>query len=220
MSFDKDYFENGLQTGQSAYENYRWMPELTIPLAHELIIRLDLNRNDRILDFGCAKGYLIKAFRLLHYKAWGVDISHYAIKHAPEDIKKYLWEAGELPLYEFERVLRHHDFQWVISKDVFEHIHLNYLLVLLDSLQRFVPHMFVVVPLGKDGQFNAPTNNLDPSHIICEDMQWWTNLFTNSGFFISASYTQMAYIKKAYNHIEDAHGFFILNSLCQQKKDI
>ncbi len=30
--FDKNYFESGPQTNKSLYQNYRWIPELTIPL--------------------------------------------------------------------------------------------------------------------------------------------------------------------------------------------
>ena len=73
--YDKDYFENGLGSTKSCYENYRWIPELTIPMANKLINYLEINNNYKLLDFGCSKGYLVKALRLLDYDCYGVDIS-------------------------------------------------------------------------------------------------------------------------------------------------
>ena len=34
--FNEDYYERGAETGKSLYSHYRWMPELTIPMAHHL----------------------------------------------------------------------------------------------------------------------------------------------------------------------------------------
>ena len=35
--YDKDYFKNGIASGKSCYSNYRWLPELTIPMAYNII---------------------------------------------------------------------------------------------------------------------------------------------------------------------------------------
>ncbi len=83
--FDRDYFERGIASGKSLYENYRWIPELTIPMAMTYIDTLGLKKEDRILDFGCAKGYVVKALRMLHRKAWGCDVSDYAIESSDQD---------------------------------------------------------------------------------------------------------------------------------------
>jgi len=42
------------------------------------------------LDIGCAKGFLVKAFRDLGIEAWGVDVSEYALSSAPDDIRPNL----------------------------------------------------------------------------------------------------------------------------------
>jgi len=68
--YDEEYFESGLATGKSCYLNYRWLPELTIKMAHNIIRYLDLKENEKILDYGCAKGYLVKAFRILDIEAY------------------------------------------------------------------------------------------------------------------------------------------------------
>lgn len=88
--YGEDYFERGIQTGISLYENYRWMPELTIPFAMRIIDYLHIERGESILDVGCAKGYLVKAFKWLGRDAYGIDISSYAINNADTEIKSYV----------------------------------------------------------------------------------------------------------------------------------
>ena len=75
--FNEDYYERGLEKGISGYSNYRWMPELTIPMCAMLNESLGIKLGQRILDFGCAKGFIVRAFRLLHREAWGYDPSEY-----------------------------------------------------------------------------------------------------------------------------------------------
>ena len=67
--YDADYFLRGKQTGRSLYENYRWLPDLTIPMVAAMIRHLGIKPDDKILDFGCARGYVVKAFREMGYRA-------------------------------------------------------------------------------------------------------------------------------------------------------
>ena len=83
--YDENYFERGLQLGISGYTAYSWMPELTLKMANFLIEDLDLKEN-KVLDYGCAKGYLVKALRHYGITAFGYDASKYAISETlPKD---------------------------------------------------------------------------------------------------------------------------------------
>ena len=86
--YGKSYYEDGIKSGVSCYENYRWLPELSIPLAFEIAEYLNIKKTDSILDFGCAKGYLVKSFRLLHYDCYGVDVSEFKTTKASSNIFK------------------------------------------------------------------------------------------------------------------------------------
>ena len=77
--YNRDYYESGIENGISGYRNYRWMPELTIRMAHCLIQDLSIDKSHSVLDYGCAKGFLVKALRLLDIDAFGLDVSEYAI---------------------------------------------------------------------------------------------------------------------------------------------
>ncbi len=47
--YDRDYYERGLASGKSNYDNYRWIPELTFPMAMTIIDVLGIRRGDRVL---------------------------------------------------------------------------------------------------------------------------------------------------------------------------
>ena len=73
--YDEDYFERGIESGKSLYTNYRWIPELTIPMCSFLNEQLGIGQSENVLDFGCAKGFIVKAMRLLGRNAYGVDLN-------------------------------------------------------------------------------------------------------------------------------------------------
>ena len=86
-SYDADYFERGVRTQKSGYQNYSWLPELTLKMAHHLVTQLPLEECQKVLDFGCAKGFLVKALRILDIEAYGVDISRYAIDCVDPEVR-------------------------------------------------------------------------------------------------------------------------------------
>jgi 2-polyprenyl-3-methyl-5-hydroxy-6-metoxy-1,4-benzoquinol methylase len=166
MIYEEDYYEHGLETGLSNYQNYRWIPELTIPMAMTIVDFLSITPDETILDYGCAKGYLVKALRWLNRDAYGYDISSYAIRNSDEEIKKYL--SGNCSMLE-------RYFDYIICKDVLEHIPEDELKRLLMTFKGKV--LFSVIPLGEEGEYIAPPNGKDKSHIICKNSDWWLNLF-------------------------------------------
>ena len=90
IKFDKDYFTDGLTKGISCYENYRWIPELTYPMAHSFYNFLELRKNSNVLEYGCANGFLVKCLKDFGVNSFGVDISSYAIENSLPDISNRL----------------------------------------------------------------------------------------------------------------------------------
>jgi SAM-dependent methyltransferase len=207
--YDADYFQRGVETGKSCYQNYRWIPELTIPMAMTMIDFLGIKRGDTVLDYGCAFGYLVKAFRLLGRHAFGVDISQYAIGNADPAVKQYcflringvnfLTGNGFVDCFDF-----------CIGKDVFEHISEQELKFVLSWIDAKI--MFAVIPLGDEFLgFHAPVNNRDITHVICRDEEWWSRMFEQNGWTVTDFRFQVAGIKDSYyNKYPQAHGFFTL----------
>jgi len=202
--YDQDYFERGIETGKSCYQNYRWIPELTIPMAMTIIDYLDIKAGQKILDFGCAKGYLVKAFRWLRREAWGIDSSKYAICNCDTEVEDVCFTP-----------MTYDDFgpgyvDVVIAKDVFEHILLTDLSNILEKLS-FNGLIFAVIPLGDGGLYRAPANNLDQSHITCLNEKEWKSFFRNCNLRVENFTFRVDGIKDSYyDKYPTAHGFFTL----------
>lgn len=199
--YDKDYYERGIETGKSLYSNFRWIPELTIPLAFRMIEYLGIKKEDTILDYGCAKGYLVRAFRLLGREAYGCDISKYALSSAPDDVKRYLVYAdpdGPLESWRFDIT---------ISKDVLEHVPLKDLKETLKLIRLFSLNLFVIVPLGRNGKYIIPAYELDTTHQIRENMSWWQERISEAGFEITDSTYLVDGIKDNWSKWSDGNAF-------------
>ncbi len=180
--YDEDYFEHGIQTGKSGYQNYTWLPELTIKMAHHLIQKLPIQTYQKVLDFGCAKGFLVKALRLLDIQAWGVDISAYAIDHVDPAVRSYCNLIQSTTFSDcFQR-----DYDWLISKDVFEHLSEEQLRELLANSRGHVKHLFAAIPLGLDdgSGYIIPEYDRDVTHVTKQPLKWWVDLFTSSGWSV------------------------------------
>jgi len=79
------YFDGPREYGYGGYRyDGRW-----IPVAHDIIRHFSLGPGDRVLDVGCAKGFLVKDLMIAcsGLDAFGLDISGYALTHRePETV--------------------------------------------------------------------------------------------------------------------------------------
>lgn len=203
-AFDADYFERGVETGKSLYSNFRWMPELTIPLAADICWQLDIPYGAKILDYGCAKGYLVHALRLLHRAAWGVDASEYAISKAPAEVRRFLWCEAGVKSYSLP-----HPFDWIIAKDVLEHHYEDELRVALDRFRRIGRNILVIVPLGDGEKYHVPAYERDVTHRLRKPLGWWTDAVKAAGFEDVVGSTKMPHVKANYSAYEEGNGFIV-----------
>lgn len=196
--YNEDYYERGIQTGVSLYQNYRWLPELTMAMAMVMIDYLDIPRGASVLDFGCAKGYLVKALRLLGRQARGTDTSAYALNNVDREAEPFC----DCVIYG-----RHYDF--VIAKDVFEHLTVTDLQKFLKEAQ--TDKIFAIIPLGDENGYTAPANDLDVTHRICRSSEWWVDFFDIHGWETIKFTHRIDGIKDHYyEKYPKAHGFFTL----------
>lgn len=86
-SFGKEYFE-GNEEKLGIYYSY---DTSLLPIFQRLATELkDQSSASSTLDIGCAKGYLVSSFRRIGVKSFGVDVSQYALSHAPPDAQSFL----------------------------------------------------------------------------------------------------------------------------------
>src|SRR5262249_44406988 len=113
--YNKDYFENGIVFGISGYLSYGWMAERTLRMVFHMIRELKIAPQESVLDFGCAKGYVVKAFRIFDYEAYGVDVSDYAIGLVDGDVRDHCAVIVGVD----DPALFNRKYDWMIAKDTF-----------------------------------------------------------------------------------------------------
>jgi SAM-dependent methyltransferase len=80
LRFGAEYFDGKREQGYGGYRyDGRW-----IPIARDIVAHFGLKAGDRVLDVGCAKGFLVKDLRAIcpGLEVYGLDISDYALRHA------------------------------------------------------------------------------------------------------------------------------------------
>src|SRR4030095_5585578 len=82
--YDKGYFEKHFNPPYRRNET-QWL-DFFNHIAEQLIQSL---RPRTILDVGCAIGFLVEAFWRRGVRAYGIDVSEYAITQVPEDLKGF-----------------------------------------------------------------------------------------------------------------------------------
>lgn len=96
--FDQRFFDGDRKYGYGGFNYFSrfWQP--VVPSFKE---RYNLTPKSRILDVGCAKGFMLYDFMQLipGIEVAGIDISEYAIAHAKEEVRDHVQvaDARELP---------------------------------------------------------------------------------------------------------------------------
>lgn len=84
------YFDGPRDYGYGGYRyDGRW-----VPVATDIINHFSLKPGDRLLDVGCAKGFLVKDLVDQGIDAIGVDISNYALENAMPEVRDRLQIAS------------------------------------------------------------------------------------------------------------------------------
>ncbi len=200
--YNYDYYERGPQSGKGWLQNYRWMPRRTFKEAFAFIDYLGLNENSYVLDFGCAKGFIVKALRELEIKADGCDISEYALQFAPENS----WNCSTDQSWEEHK----NQYTHIIIKDVLEHLTKDQLQETLQKFKIVAPKIMCVVPLGDNGIFRIPEYHTEISHLIAEDENWWRNAFWQGGWRVIKECFHVPGLKDNWRHIERGNYVFVL----------
>jgi SAM-dependent methyltransferase len=76
------YFDGPREYGYGGYSyDGRWQP-----VAKDIVDHFGLKAGDRVLDIGCAKGFLVKDLLALGIDAYGIDVSRYALMHCEPEV--------------------------------------------------------------------------------------------------------------------------------------
>lgn len=199
--YNRDYFEDGLNTCKSAYVNYRWLPERTYREIRAVIHLLNLEPKDRVSDFGCAKGFWVKALRHYGIDAWGVDISDYALNNSDPEVSKYL-----------SREFVHRSYKAIVSRNTLEHLSEEELAFNLQKFKKYTDSVFFTVPLCEidGGKYLVPIAELDTTHKIRWTLNSWKKFCRAHGWPIIDFFYEIKGIHDGWKDYPNGVGFFIL----------
>lgn len=202
--YDEDYYLRGKETGKSNYQDYKWVPDLTLPLADRLKQVLHVQDGDTFLDYGCARGYVVKALRMRGVDAWGHDISPWAVENCDPSVK------GHVSL-----VLSAEPLSWgfIMAKDTMEHVPVEDLMPLLSTLVAATrKSLLLIVPLARytDGPYLRDEDNADPTHCNAWPLEKWIDVLEsvvpNGTGYVSGSFHYPG-LKPASGEVPKSCGF-------------
>mgnify|MGYP001238610715 CR=1 FL=1 len=131
LNFGKTYFDNSkLGIGYGKYQ-YDGRFEKNVK---KIISFFKLKKKSKILEIGCAKGFLLVEFYKQGMDVIGLEKSSYAIKNSHKLIK------NNIKNFDIEKKLNYQDqtFDFIICKEVFPHINPKKVNQVLKDINRIV----------------------------------------------------------------------------------
>lgn len=173
--FGYDYFDNpdlGIGYGGFSYDG-RYADA-----ASRICQFYGLKPGDRVLEIGCAKGFLLVEFLSLGMKVAGLDLSEYAIRSSHPTVKGriQLGDSIHLPF-------RDSSFDLVVAKEVLPHIPADGLNVAINECMRVAKGpIFFEIQCGETPVEIDYMLRWDPTHQTARSSKWWDALFANLGY--------------------------------------
>jgi ubiquinone/menaquinone biosynthesis C-methylase UbiE len=168
------YFDGPREYGYGGYRyDGRWQP-----VACDIVEHFGLKPGDRVLDVGCAKGFLVKDLLALGIDVYGIDVSEYAMmKCEPEVIGRlHMGSADHLPFPSGS-------FQAVLAINTIHNLPRERCKIALSEMQRLAPGKgFVKV----DSYLTPEQKQIFESWVLTAEFHGfpdeWISLFKEAGY--------------------------------------
>lgn len=127
-----DYFDGSRDYGYGGYRyDGRWLP-----VAEDIVRHFNLRSGQRLLDVGCAKGFLVKDLMTVcpGLEVFGLDISGYALMHCEPEVigRLHLGSADNLPFPD-------NSFDAVLAINSIHNLERSDVKLALQEIQRLAP---------------------------------------------------------------------------------
>ena len=170
------YFDGPRDYGYGGYRyDGRW-----VPVALDMVTHFRLRPGMRVLDIGCAKGFLVKDLMIAcpGLEVFGLDISHYALMHGEREVigRLHLGSADSLPFPDGS-------FDCAISLNTIHNFDRDGVIRAMREIQRVsCGHAFVQV----DSYHTPEQKDLFESWVLTARFhdypQGWIDLFAAAGY--------------------------------------
>ena len=176
LNYGFEYFDGSRDYGYGGYHyDGRW-----VAIAEKLISYYDLKPGDKVLDVGCAKGFLLYDLKLVcpGLEVYGLDISPYAVQHSHPALKGAI-EVGNAHSLPFPDS----SFDLVLSLNTLHNLELEECRNALKEIQRVtISNAFVQVDSYRtDAELIAFERWMLTAKTYF-DPQGWLNFFAEAGY--------------------------------------
>lgn len=132
----------------------------------------------KVLDAGCAMGFLVEALRDRGVEAYGIDISEYALAQVRPDIKQYCRQGSVTEPFPTR-------YDLIVSIEVLEHLAAE---DAIRAVSNFCSSTADVI------FSSSPDDYREATHLNVQPPEWWAETFARNQFFRDVDYDPSSYI--------------------------
>jgi len=175
--FGKEYFDG---TRMQGYGGYHYHERFWTEVVKDFIKYYGLTEDSKILDVGCAKGFMLHDFKtaLPRITVRGVDISKYAIDNAIEEMKPFLHvgDAKDLSIFKDK------EFDMVISINTVHNLKLGACKRAINEIQRVAKNAFITMDAWRNDDEKERMNKWNLTAETYMHVDDWKKLFAEVGY--------------------------------------
>ena len=172
--FGYDFFDGDRRHG---YGGYRYSPTRWAGVVEDLIEHYA--PFDSVLDVGCAKGYMLQELRkqLPACRISGIDVSQYAIRNAPEEIRQFLWVRSA-----DDRCFPEKYFDLVVSINTVHNLPRPGCIAALQEIERTGKQAYVTVDAYRTEEERKRMLDWNLTALTILHVDEWLELFKEAGY--------------------------------------
>ena len=174
LRFGEDYFDTpDLGRGYAGYKYDGRFKDT----AKRIVDHYGLTIGSKVMEIGCAKGFLLIEFQLLGMEVEGWDLSEYAVNNAHPDIRERinLGDASEIPTPD-------NPYDLVIAKEVLSHMPDDSIRKTLRFMQNQSRASFAMVSTVTAASSADVMLRWDPTYKTARTPDQWVELFQDIGY--------------------------------------
>ncbi len=166
--YDRHYFETALGAIPYDRTHPEWL-EFFGRVADHIVAEI---KPTRVLDVGCAKGFLVESLRDRGVDAYGIDVSEYAIGEVRPDVRPYCRVASAVEPYD-------RSYDLIVCIEVLEHL----------SEEDGRAALANMCGRTNDVLFTStPDDVIEPTHVNVRPRSWWIERFAEHDFQLDVGF--------------------------------
>ena len=173
--FDKDFFDGKREHGYGGYKYDGRFYDIAVKISQHY----KLKPGCKVLEIGCAKGFLLIEFMKIGMDVFGIDKSDYAINNAHKDIKDKVTIADVTDGLPFDD----NYFDLIISKETLPHLPMDSIEFVLSEVIRCSKsdNIFFEIQGANTEEEKKNMYLWDKTHKIIFSEDEWLKLFNKVG---------------------------------------